>query len=100
MNTTLSRSEHEYRIEARDRWKNDLIRPLTAAGIFLGSVRYSTGSFKNWQCDFSITNRSVGQEEIKIAIETFIQGMFSGYNFQFYRRKDGTFYVIFDIRRT
>jgi len=97
---TLPRLEHEYRIESRDRWQNELIRPLTAAGILLCSVSYMGCSFKDWKCNFSVTNRSVGQEEIKVAIETFLQGMFSGYNFKFYRRKDGTLYVTFDIERT
>jgi len=91
--------EGEWRVTNRDRWENNLIRNLTAVGVLMGATRYRRGSMKDWTCDFSITNRSVGQEEIKVAIEHFLQGMFSAFNFRFYRRPDGTLYVQFDIER-
>jgi len=92
--------EGEWRVTNRDRWQNELIRNLTAVGVLMGSTRYKNGSLKNWTCDFTVTNRGVGQEEIKVAIEAFLQGMFSAFNFRFYRRPDGTLYVQFDIDRT
>lgn len=89
----------EVRIEARDRWQNDLIRPLTAQGIFLGAVHFRQGTRKGWRLYFTLHTVSVGTEEVKEAITNFIQGMYSGVNLTFYRTYDGLLYVVFDIGR-